>query len=67
MRSPPGRITDFSEPRKLLPDPPLPRGLSPSVTILGGIKSWNKSGLPSEGSDITVVVSSVADNLERVI
>ena len=36
------------------------------ATSMEAIKIWKKKGSNSEGSEITTVVSSVADNLERV-
>ena len=60
------RITDFSDPRKLPPLHPLPRGFYTDATSLEETKLWNKRDLPSEDSEITVVVSSVPDNIERV-
>ena len=56
----------FSDPRKLPPVPYLPCGFYPDAISLEEIKVWNKRGLFSEGSNITVVVSSITDNLDKV-
>ena len=57
---------DFSDPRKIPPIPPLTRWFPPATTSLEEIKLFKKKCSPSEGSDITVVVSSVAANLKIV-
>ena len=66
MNSLPGGLWIFPEPRKLPPISPLLCGLSPTETSIQAIKLWKEKGSPLEGSEITVVVSSVTDNLERV-
>ena len=63
---PAGRITDFSETIRIPIFHPLTHELSHDVRSLESTKSWKKSGSPSEGSEKTVLVSSVANNLERV-
>ena len=56
----------FPDPGKLPPIPSLPFRLSTASTSLEAIKFWNKRGSPSEGIGITVVVSSVTDNIDVV-
>ena len=65
MNSPPGGSRIFPELRKLPPIPPIICGLYPVATSPEEIKLWNKRVSPSEGSEITAVVSYVAGNLER--
>ena len=46
---------------------PLPSlWVYPDAISLEEIKVWNKRGLSSEGNNITVVVSSITDNLDKV-
>ena len=63
---PAGRIMDFSGLRQLPPLHPFPCGIYPNETSLQAIKICKGRGSPSEGSEITGVVSSIADIFERV-
>ena len=56
----------FLETLNLPPITTLPHGFFPSETILEPIKLEKKKGSPSDISDITAVVSYVADNLDIV-
>ena len=57
---------DFPDPRKIPLLTSLTPGVSPAATIMEPIILWKKRGPPSEGNDITAVVSYVTDNLARV-